>query len=93
MYILATYSFVCKSSSDERSLAPVSSWKLPVVPDECADVGVVGDRILQNEEAVTANRNVSVDEFIWLHVPSPLCYTMSRYASGGSDNGSTSGCQ
>ncbi|KAF9218144.1 hypothetical protein BS17DRAFT_722152, partial [Gyrodon lividus] len=39
---------------------------------------VVGDRI-QNEEAVTANRNVSVDEFIWPHgITPPLHHVRKR---------------
>ena len=39
---------------------------------------VIGDRI-QNEEAVTANRNVSVDEFIWQHgITPPLHHARKR---------------
>jgi len=39
---------------------------------------VVGDRI-QNEEAVTANRNVNVDEFIWPHgITPPLHHVRKR---------------
>ncbi|KAI9570457.1 TAFII55 protein conserved region-domain-containing protein [Boletus coccyginus] len=39
---------------------------------------VVGDRI-QNEEAVTANRNVNIDEFIWPHgITPPLHHARKR---------------
>ena len=39
---------------------------------------VVGDRI-QNEEAVTANRNVNVDELIWPHgITPPLHHARKR---------------
>lgn len=46
--------------------------------DICIQMLVVGDRI-QNEEAVTANRNVSVDEFIWPHgITPPLHHVRKR---------------
>ncbi|KAF8557307.1 hypothetical protein OG21DRAFT_1407285 [Imleria badia] len=39
---------------------------------------VIGDRI-QNEEAVTANRNVNIDEFIWPHgITPPLHHVRKR---------------
>ncbi|KAH0827033.1 TAFII55 protein conserved region-domain-containing protein [Lanmaoa asiatica] len=39
---------------------------------------VIGDRI-QNEEAVTANRNVNIDEFIWQHgITPPLHHVRKR---------------